>query len=94
MVPNHMSNPHAYILEEQAAIYKVIRERRDILHFLPTPVDSVVLQNILMAGHHAPSVGLMQPWRFIRISVVNIRHAIRKEVNEERIKTAHAIGGC
>ena len=89
-----MHNPNAYSLEEQAAIYKVIRERRDMRHFLPTPVDSAVLQKILTAAHHAPSVGLMQPWRFIRITDVKIRQAIHKQVDAERIKTALAIGEC
>ena len=89
-----MHNPNAYTADEQAAIYKVIRERRDMRHFLPTPVDSVILQKILAAAHHAPSVGLMQPWRFIRISDVNIRQAIHKQVDAERIKTALAIGEC
>ena len=89
-----MHNPNAYSLEEQAAIYKVIRERRDMRHFLPTPVDSAILQKILSAAHHAPSVGLMQPWRFIRITDVNIRQAIHKQVDAERVKTALAIGEC
>ena len=89
-----MKNPNAYSLEEQAAIYKVIRERRDMRHFLPTPVDSAILQKILSAAHHAPSVGLMQPWRFIRITDVNIRQAIHKQVDAERVKTALAIGEC
>ena len=89
-----MKNPNAYNLEEQAAIYKVIRERRDMRHFLPTPVDSAILQKILTAAHHAPSVGLMQPWRFLRITDANIRQAIHKQVDAERIKTALAIGEC
>lgn len=87
-----MSNPNAYSLDEQTAIYKVIRERRDMRHFLPTPVDSAVLQKILAAAHHAPSVGLMQPWRFIRITDLKIRQAIHKQVDAERVKTAEAIG--
>lgn len=87
-----MSNHNAYSLDEKAAIYKVIRERRDMRHFLPTPVDSAVLQKILAAAHHAPSVGLMQPWRFIRITDLKIRQAIQKQVDTERVKTAKAIG--
>lgn len=87
-----MTNPHAYSLDEQAAIYKVIRERRDMRHFLPMPVDSALLQKILAAAHHAPSVGLMQPWRFIRITDLKIRQAIHKQVDAERVKTAQAIG--
>ena len=34
----------------------------------------------------------MQPWRFIRISSTDIRKAIHQQVNEERAKTAEAIG--
>lgn len=87
-----MSNPYAYTTEEQAAIYKVIRERRDMRHFLSSPIDSEILQKILVAAHHAPSVGLMQPWRFIHITDIKIRQAIHKQVDAERIKTAQAIG--
>ncbi|MGQ0442602.1 MAG: 5,6-dimethylbenzimidazole synthase [Methylophilaceae bacterium] len=87
-----MNNPHAYSHEEQAAIYKVIAERRDMRHFLPTPVAEEVLVKILTAAHHAPSVGLMQPWRFIRISDANLRKQIHRLVDEERIHTAQAIG--
>lgn len=87
-----MHNHHAYTVEEQAAIYKVIAERRDMRHFLPTPVDCATLQKILAAAHHAPSVGLMQPWRFIRITDLQIRQAIHKQVDIERAKTAQAIG--
>ena len=87
-----MKNTHSYTEQEQAAIYKVIAERRDMRHFLPTPVEAEILQKILQAAHHAPSVGLMQPWRFIRISDVNLRKKIHKLVDDERIKTAQAIG--
>ena len=87
-----MKNPHAYTLEEQAAVYKVIAERRDMRHFLPTPVAAETLQKILQAAHHAPSVGLMQPWRFIRVTDITLRKAIHKLVDAERITTAQAIG--
>jgi 5,6-dimethylbenzimidazole synthase len=85
-------NTHAYSEQEQTAIYRVIAERRDMRHFLPMPIDAETLQKILQAAHHAPSVGLMQPWRFIRITDKTTRKAIHKLVDEERIKTAQAIG--
>jgi 5,6-dimethylbenzimidazole synthase len=87
-----MKNPHSYTEQEQAAIYKVIAERRDMRHFLPAPVDTEILTKILQAAHHAPSVGLMQPWRFIRISDSNLRKQIHQLVDEERANTAQAIG--
>lgn len=85
-------NPHRYSDAEIAAVYRVIAERRDMRHFLPTPVEPEVLTRILQAAHHAPSVGLMQPWRFIRITDINTRKRIHQLVDEERINTAEAIG--
>lgn len=86
-----MSN-HSYSEQDKAAIYKVIAERRDMRHFLPTPIAPEILQRLLEAAHHAPSVGLMQPWRFIRITDNKIRQAIHAQVEEERVNTANAIG--
>jgi 5,6-dimethylbenzimidazole synthase len=83
---------HSYPNQDKKAIYKVIAERRDMRHFLPKPIAPELLKKLLEAAHHAPSVGLMQPWRFIRISDTNIRKAIHRQVDEERIKTAEAIG--
>jgi 5,6-dimethylbenzimidazole synthase len=82
----------AYSDADKAAIYKVIAERRDMRHFLPTPIAPELLQKLLNAAHHAPSVGLMQPWRFIRISDATLRQSIHKLVDEERKHTAKAIG--
>lgn len=82
----------SYPDQEKEAIYRVIAERRDMRHFLPTPVRPETLSRILNAAHHAPSVGLMQPWRFIRITDNNTRHQIHQLVDKERMKTAQAIG--
>lgn len=60
-------------------------------HFLPEPVDSEILYRILQAAHQAGSVGLMQPWRFIRISDTGLRQKIHGLVEEERHHTAVAL---
>jgi 5,6-dimethylbenzimidazole synthase len=53
---------------EREAVYRCIFSRRDVRgQFLPTPVPGDVIQRILLAAHHAPSVGFMQPWDFIVI---------------------------
>lgn len=77
---------------EIATVYRVIAERRDMRHFLPTPVNPDTLTRILQAAHQAPSVGLMQPWRFIRITDSSVRNSIHQLVDEERKLTAQAIG--
>lgn len=83
---------HQFTESEIAAVYRVIAERRDMRHFLPTAVAAETLAKILQAAHQAPSVGLMQPWRFIRISDSTLRHRIHELVDEERRHTAQAIG--
>jgi 5,6-dimethylbenzimidazole synthase len=83
---------HQFTESEIATVYRVIAERRDMRHFLPTPVDPAMLTRILQAAHQAPSVGLMQPWRFIRVTGSNIRNSNHKLVDEERKLTAQAIG--
>ncbi len=77
---------------ERKVLYRIMRERRDMRHFIPgSSIDSEVLQRILMAAHTAPSVGLMQPWRFIRIKKPELRAAIASHVDEERLKTARML---
>jgi len=80
-----------YSDEERAAVYRVIYERRDMRHFLPDPVDPEILSRLLDAAHHAPSVGFMQPWRFIRISSPDLRKQIHALVEQERVMTAKAL---
>ena len=87
-----MSNNHCFSDEERATIYRVIAERRDMRHFLPDPVDPVILKRLLAAAHQAPSVGLMQPWRFIRITDSKRRLAMADIVDKERERTAKALG--
>lgn len=62
---------------ELQGVYRAIRERRDVRsHFLPESLSDQVLGRLLEAAHHAPSVGLMQPWRFILIRATEIRKAV------------------
>src|ERR1700722_2245675 len=77
--------------QEIAAVYRVMAMRRDMRHFLPNPLDEALVARLLAAAHMAPSVGLMQPWRFIRIRDPGLRASIHALVEDERIKTARAL---
>ncbi|MHC8306559.1 5,6-dimethylbenzimidazole synthase [Pseudomonas sp. PB3P13] len=83
---------NAFTEAEREAVYKAIAERRDMRHFIGGTVEPQLLQRLLEAAHQAPSVGLMQPWRFIRISDKALRGSIQQLVEEERIRTAEALG--
>ena len=72
---------------ERAAVYRSIFSRRDVRgQFLPDPVPDAVLGRLLMAAHHAPSVGFMQPWNFLLVRSPEVRqrvHAVFAEANAE-----------
>jgi len=85
-------NDQAFSPDERAAVYRAIAERRDMRHFIGGDVAPQLLARLLEAAHQAPSVGLMQPWRFIRISDHRLRASIQAQVEEERIRTAEALG--
>ncbi len=82
---------HAFSSVERAAIYRVIGERRDMRHFSGGEVAPELLERLLQAAHQAPNVGLMQPWRFIRIRSASLRGKIAELVEQERQLTAAAL---
>jgi 5,6-dimethylbenzimidazole synthase len=84
--------PSPFSDEQRDAVYRAIAGRRDMRHFLDRPVAPEVLERLLQAAHQAPSVGLMQPWRFIRITDRQLRRDIHALVDAERRATAQALG--
>jgi 5,6-dimethylbenzimidazole synthase len=67
---------------ERTTLYRVIESRRDVRAFRSDPIATNTLARILGAAHHAPSVGLMQPWNFI---------VIRDSVTKSRVKALFEI---
>jgi len=55
----------AFTDEEREAVYKTIYARRDIRRFRDDPIPEEVLERLLQAAHHAPSVGFSQPWDLV-----------------------------
>ncbi|HEY6330326.1 MAG TPA: 5,6-dimethylbenzimidazole synthase [Blastocatellia bacterium] len=63
--------------EERRAVYRAILCRRDVRsQFTSAPIADEVLARLLMAAHHAPSVGFMQPWEFIIVRSERVRRAV------------------
>jgi 5,6-dimethylbenzimidazole synthase len=90
--PTTSAQRHAFSPDEAKAVYRAIFERRDMRHFAGGHVDPDLLRRLLLAAHHAPSVGFMQPWRFIRVVDPVLRHALHELVEHEREATARALG--
>jgi len=76
--------------DDRETLHKIMLARRDMRHFLAnSKVDKEVLDRIMIAAHTAPSVGLMQPWRFINILDTSLREKIASQVDDEITKTAN-----
>jgi 5,6-dimethylbenzimidazole synthase len=68
---------------QRNAVYRAIGERRDVRRgYLPEPLPEELMTRLLTAAHSAPSVGLMQPSRFIIIRSREIRSRIHSEFCE------------
>ncbi|ELY79866.1 5,6-dimethylbenzimidazole synthase [Natrinema pallidum] len=55
----------AFTPAEREAVYKAIYARRDIRRFRDEPIPDEVLERLIEAAHHAPSVGFSQPWDLV-----------------------------
>lgn len=79
--------------QERQVLQRIIAARRDMRHFKRgASIDPATLARLFTAAHQAPSVGLMQPWRFIRIGDPALRAQIATLVDTERAATAIALG--
>jgi 5,6-dimethylbenzimidazole synthase len=76
--PNGTTPTGAFSGDEREAVYRAIFERRDVRkNFLLDPIPENTLRRILMAAHHAGSVGYMQPWDFLVIQQAKTKQAVK-----------------
>jgi 5,6-dimethylbenzimidazole synthase len=68
--------------------YETVFRRRDIRRFLPDAIPDEVLARVLVAAHHAGSVGFTQPWNFLIVKDLDRRRRIKQVFEEERVINA------
>ena len=78
---------------QEHPLYDLIFSRRDVRRFLPRPVPGEILERILTAAHHAPSVGFMQPWNFIVIRSLAVKRKVKELFLRENRKAAAVFRG-
>lgn len=61
--------------EFQTSLRDLMRWRRDVRRFRTDPVDEAILRDCLASFALAPSVGLSEPWRVVRIESAAARAA-------------------
>jgi len=75
-------------VEVRRGFYETVFRRRDIRRFLPDPIPAEVLARVLVAAHHAASVGFTQPWNFLIVQDRDRRRRIKQVFEEERVINA------
>lgn len=75
-------------------LYEAIFRRRDIREFTSEPVRDDALARVLIAAHHAASVGFSQPWDFVVVRSVEARRRVKEIFEEERAKNAAQFTGA
>lgn len=75
----------------RAALAEVIAARRDVRRFRPDPVGDDIMDEILAAGHAAPSVGHSQPWRFVVVRDPQLRASAAVMADRARLAQARQL---
>jgi len=92
-MPSDALNRHAFADALKRGLYEAIFRRRDIREFIPDPIPDDALARVLIAAHHAASVGFTQPWDFIVVRSVAQRRRVKEIFEAERAKNAAQFGG-
>jgi 5,6-dimethylbenzimidazole synthase len=86
-----MNDRAEFKVQERDAIYRAIATRRDVRRgFLEKPLPDELIRRLLSAAHCAPSVGLMQPSRFVLVRDYDVRRAVHEaflQANEQALAT-------
>ena len=69
---------------------QLMRWRRDVRRFRSDPVDESLLMQCLDTFHLAPSVGLSEPWRIVRVTSPELR---QKSIENYQTANATALDG-
>ena len=74
----------------QTDLTELMRWRRDVRRFRTDPVDEAILRDCLDTFLLAPSVGLSEPWRIVRVDSPDRRAAVLANFEATN---AHALAG-
>ncbi|WP_254657101.1 nitroreductase family protein [Sphingobium fuliginis] len=72
-------------MDESKLFHDVVRERRSVRAFLPTPVPDALMQAVVDDARHAPSNANIQPW-----SVHIVSGAKRDELSKAMLEAEAA----
>lgn len=89
LMPSGLLPAEALPENERAGLYRAIFTRRDTRgEFLPDPISDETLSRLLLAAHHAPSVGYMQPWSFVIVKDPSARKRVHDAFQDAHAEAA------
>jgi 5,6-dimethylbenzimidazole synthase len=73
-----------FTADDVAVLQEIILHRRDVRgnRFVDKPVEQPVVDQLLRAALHAPSVGFSQPWEFVLIRDRAIRQQVKDSFDQ------------
>ncbi|HEY4290536.1 MAG TPA: 5,6-dimethylbenzimidazole synthase [Puia sp.] len=79
-----MLNAKLFTEVEAAILQEIIRLRRDVRgqRFTDEPLTNDVIDQLLTAALHAPSVGFSQPWEFVLIKDPTLRQQVKESFDQ------------
>lgn len=84
---------NTFSAEFQQELLNLLKWRRDVRHFTSDPVDLTLLQKCLSSFETAPSVGLSEPWRIVRVSSDSARQKCLANFEAENAKALAGYSG-
>ncbi|MDW5416253.1 5,6-dimethylbenzimidazole synthase [Iodobacter sp. CM08] len=86
-----MPNSHRFLESEIESLTRLMSQRRDIRQFKAGALPDGLMPRLIEAAQMAPSVGFMQPWRFLHITDGKLRQQVHALVDAERERTSAAL---
>jgi len=97
-VPGHQAKDlsgHRLADSLREGLYTTIFNRRDVRgQFLADPVPDDVMSRVLVAAHHAPSVGFMQPWNFVVVKSDAVKQKVHAGFTQAHNEAAEMFDGA
>jgi len=80
--------------DSMQGFYETLFGRRDVRsEFTAAPIPMDVVARLLISAHHAPSVGLSQPWNFIVVQDAQVKAAVHSAFCEANQQAASQFDG-
>lgn len=86
---NYEERPEAEMRARAEAFHDLMDQRRSVRFFSDRPVPRDLIERAILTAATAPSGAHRQPWRFVVVDDVALKHQIRVAAEEEEYESYH-----